>query len=600
MKNCYAISIFFSLFVSLITGFIIIETVEADSSNIYVPGDYPTIQEAINQANDSDIVHVTTGTYSENLVIDKSLTITGEGGGTKTISGSNTNKHTIEITANDVTLTGFTVDNTVGESSHYSCIFLDTVTDCTMQSNTIQNGKNGIYIKKGGSHTISSNTINDNTQNGIWFFNSDGNTINSNTIQNNGIGIYLESGSSDNHIHNNIISDNSDGINALASNNRIYLNHFSSNSANNAYDSSSNYYYSESNQGNYWDDYTGKDSNSDGFGDTPYDIPGGSNQDLYVKGDFVTQNQDPVAHIDSITPNPAIQGETVSFNGHGTDDESIVYWEWKIDDSVVSNSEDFEKSDLSVGTYSVYYRVKDNDGTWSTYDYDELTINSADTQENQIPTAIIIKPTPQMKVYGDIVWFQGQGVDIDGDITAYKWTSNLDGIISGEKQFTYDDLSIGEHTIYFKVMDNFGQWSSEVTTAVNIEPDPDAANNPPTADIGGPYSGNIGESITFDASDSTDPDAGDSLSYHWVFGDGNNSDGASVQHTYESEGTYTVTLTVRDSYGETSIVSTEINITAEKTDNDKEDNDENGISGFEFILVIMALAILFSKKRNKK
>ncbi len=32
-------------------------------------------------------------------------------------------------------------------------------------------------------------------------------------------------------------------------------------------------------------------------------------------------------------------------------------------------------------------------------------------------------------------------------------------------------------------------------------------------------------------------------SYHWNFGDGNESNEANVSHTYEEEGTYTVTLT---------------------------------------------------------
>ena len=32
---------------------------------------------------------------------------------------------------------------------------------------------------------------------------------------------------------------------------------------------------------NYWDDYTGSDSNNDGIGDTPYPVPGGTSQDNY-------------------------------------------------------------------------------------------------------------------------------------------------------------------------------------------------------------------------------------------------------------------------------------------------------------------------------
>lgn len=70
-------------------------------------------------------------------------------------------------------------------------------------------------------------------------------------------------------------------------------------------------------------------------------------------------------------------------------------------------------------------------------------------------------------------------------------------------------------------------------------------NQPPIANAGGPYGGNVNEDIFFDGSGSYDPD-GDSLTYFWEFGDGDNATGKTVTHSYEFEKTYLLNLTVSD------------------------------------------------------
>jgi len=89
-------------------------------------------------------------------------------------------------------------------------------------------------------------------------------------------------------------------------------------------------------------------------------------------------NQPPTAYIDSISPNPAQQGQSVSFSGHGNDpDGSVVAYEWRSSiDGFLSNSSSFSTSSLSVGTHTISFRVQDNDGAWSSTVTATLTINS--------------------------------------------------------------------------------------------------------------------------------------------------------------------------------------------------------------------------------
>jgi len=74
-------------------------------------------------------------------------------------------------------------------------------------------------------------------------------------------------------------------------------------------------------------------------------------------------------------------------------------------------------------------------------------------------------------------------------------------------------------------------------------------NLPPNAVAGADTtSGAVPLEVDFDGGVSWDPD-GEIVSYDWDFGDGNTNSGETVSHTYISEGTYVVTLTVTDDEG---------------------------------------------------
>lgn len=73
-----------------------------------------------------------------------------------------------------------------------------------------------------------------------------------------------------------------------------------------------------------------------------------------------------------------------------------------------------------------------------------------------------------------------------------------------------------------------------------------------------------GESISFDASQSYDPD-GQIASYKWEFGDGQESNMKIAAHIYNSAGKYPLSLTVWDNKGESDRVDTVITVTAPGT-----------------------------------
>ena len=161
---------------------------------------------------------------------------------------------------------------------------------------------------------------------------------------------------------------------------------------------------------------------------------------------------------------------------------------------------------------------------------------------NQPPTA---DPNgPYTGVVDVPVMFDGTGSsDPDGSIASYDWDFG-DGNTGTGPQPQHAYSVPGTYDVTLTVTDDAGDTSVPVTTTATIDP----ANQAPTADPNGPYSGTVGIAIIFDGSGSNDPD-GTIADYAWDFGDGNTGTGVSPTHIYATDDVFTVTLTVTDDVG---------------------------------------------------
>jgi len=92
------------------------------------------------------------------------------------------------------------------------------------------------------------------------------------------------------------------------------------------------------------------------------------------------------------------------------------------------------------------------------------------TTPQQPPTAYIDSISPSAALAGEPITFIGHGTDPNGTIAAHRWRSSLDGEFSVLDKFSKTTLSEGNHTIYYKVQNAYGLWSSEVYQRVTITP----------------------------------------------------------------------------------------------------------------------------------
>jgi len=131
------------------------------SNPIIVPDDYPNIQEAINHANEGDTIFVRNGTYYENVVVNKSISLIGENRSTTIIDGNGTGT-VITISASNVMVSQFTIQNSA-LTAHGVGIFFSNHN--MLINNTIRDNYEGIYLYETSNNTLRNNNMTGNKYN---------------------------------------------------------------------------------------------------------------------------------------------------------------------------------------------------------------------------------------------------------------------------------------------------------------------------------------------------------------------------------------------------------------------------------------------------
>jgi len=174
---------------------------------IVVPDNYTMIQEAIDNANDNDVIFVRGEVYHESVLVNKPLTLMGESSDTTVIDGNGT--FTVVSLTATCNLTGFTIRNGGFGVSARVHLPVPQFTGHRIEGNRIVNNYyGGILLEGCTNNTVVDNVVMDNELFGIHLWNSAHNYLRNNTVVNNGHGITLYGNTFNNTLRNNNMTGN--------------------------------------------------------------------------------------------------------------------------------------------------------------------------------------------------------------------------------------------------------------------------------------------------------------------------------------------------------------------------------------------------------
>ncbi len=240
------------------------------------------------------------------------------------------------------------------------------------------------------------------------------------------------------------------------------------------------------------------------------------------------------------------ENDSIQFSAQGyTVDGNEPSFNWTSSkDGWLGVGSSINKSCLSVGDHEIIHTAEDSEGRSTSYSRTIIISNLP-------PSATLTALGKTVFQVNETVPLSGVGTDSCSTIDNYEWSSNVDGVLAVVSSLNISNLSVGNHTITFKVLDDSNAIATE---NVNI-----MINDHPIASIDFPVNGsifNLSDVISFSGTGS-DSDGVIEL-YEWDFDGDDEFDWSSATtgnttYNYATGVNYTARLRVTDNYGATNI-----------------------------------------------
>jgi parallel beta-helix repeat protein len=548
----------------------------AEESDIYVDSSYrgysdgsaerpyKTIQYAIDVASSEDTVYVFGGSYDEDFIVNKKITLWGSIDGIPSIIDTYSDiRYTVEVTRDYAEIQGFTFSDAGDhKTSPIGALIAVKADNVIIQSNMFNETSSfGIHLDSNGHGSVISGNYFNDTARGICIESSNTNDIFNNEFQNcSEAGIYI-SDSVNTRCYANFIKSSLIGITIIGSSN---LNLTQNNIT------SCEYYsiHLENLNGGIIKNNSIHDNNGGGLYLDGTSVSVIDNVfDSNVRGIFL------VGSNNNILNNTFMDQTAIGVSAQTVSTNNLLLWNRFRDNA--KNADD--------GSLNDWYR--DGEGNyWSDYGFVDRDLDGVgdvaylkNGVRDLFPLGFFLMPpekpddpSPEdmQEGVGLRITFRVKVEDPDSDLVSaffYRYRQNESDLLIGtDKRVVSGEYAMCQYVQpfdttfvwYVVVNDTVLENMSDIWYFTTKKTPPD--NAPPVAVPGGPYSGSTGRGIVFDASGSNDSD-GVIEFYRWNFDDGSSEILArNPSHVYSHPGVYEVTLTVIDDDGASDTETTSV------------------------------------------